>query len=100
MKEALAELRKVIQIPDQKHWNCFEMRERALEEWINKWIIGMKHEQSALNFNKMPLEMQDLLKEQLISQILDQLMEQAAVITTGSNKIAGEITCLRRRAKE
>jgi hypothetical protein len=100
MKEALKELRKIIQIPDQKYWNCMEMRERALEEWIERWIVAIKREQSALNYNKMPLDVQDLLKEQLISNILDELMTDAATITTNPTKITGELVCLRRKAKE
>lgn len=100
VKEALKELRKIVQIPDQKHWNCTEIREKALEEWVDRWIIVVKQEQSALKYNKMPLDMQDLLKEQLISQILDDLMTDVAIITTESNKITGELSCLRRKPKE
>lgn len=100
MKEALKELRKIAQMPDQKHWNCTEMRERALEEWISRWIVEIKQEQSALNYAKMPLDMQDLLKEQLISQMLDNVMADVAVITTGSSKITGEMACLRRKPKD
>lgn len=100
MKDALKELRKIAQMPDQKHWRCTEMRERALEEWISRWIVDIKREQAALSFNKMPLEMQDMLKEQLIAQILDELMTDVAIISTQPNKITGEMTCLRRKAKE
>lgn len=100
MKQALKELRKIVQMPDQKHWNCTEMREKALEEWVERWIVEVKQQQSALNYNKMPLDMQDLLKEQLISNILDGLMEDVAVITTEPSKITGEMTCLRRKPKE
>ena len=99
MKEAIKELRKLVQIPDQKHWNCMEMRERALEEWLEKWIIDLNVEQSALNFSKMPLDVQDLLKEQLISGILDQVMTDVAVITTQPNKLLGEMSCIRRKPK-
>lgn len=100
MKDAIKELRQIAQMPDQKHWNCTEMRERALEDWIDRWIISIKKEQSALNYNKMPLEVQDLLKEQLISHILDEVMMDAAVITTNPTKITGELVCLRRKPKE
>lgn len=100
MKDALKELRQIAQIPDQKHWNYMEMRERALEDWIEKWIISIKKEQSALNYNKMPSEVQDFLKEQLISGILDEVMTDVAGITTNSTKITGELVCLRRKPKE
>jgi hypothetical protein len=100
MKDAIKELRKITQIPDQKHWNYTEMRERALDEWIDKWIISINKEQSALNYNKMPLEVQDLLKEQLISNILDEVMADVAGITTTPTKITGELVCLRRKPRE
>lgn len=100
MKEAIKELRKIVQIPDQKHWNCMEMRERALEEWINKWVINIKTEQAALKFNKMPIDVQDLLKERLIAGILDSLMTDVATITTEPNKITGEMACLRRKPRD
>lgn len=99
MKEAFKELRKIVQMPDQKHWNCTEMRERALEEWFDRWVIDVKTEQAALNFGKMPLEVQDLLKEQLFSNILDGVMTDVAVITAEPNKIIGELACLRRKPK-
>jgi hypothetical protein len=96
---ALAELRKIVQIPDQKHWNCFELRERALEEWVEKWIIDIKAEQSVLNLSKIPLEAQDLLKEQLVASLLDQLMTDVATITKKNNCLSGELVCLRRKPK-
>ncbi len=100
MNQALKELRKIARMPDQKHWNCTEIRERALEEWISRWLIEAKQEQAALNYNKIPIEVQDLLKEQLISQILDQLMTDVAVITTEPSKITGELVCFRRKPRE
>lgn len=100
MKNALKELRKIVQMPDQKHWNHTEMRERALEEWIYRWVVDIKREQSALNYNKLPLDMQDLLKEQLISHLLDEIMTDVAIISTEPQKIKGELVCLRRKPKE
>lgn len=100
MKQALKELRKIIQMPDQKHWNHTEMRERALEEWISRWVVELKREQSALNYNQMPFEVQDMLKEQLVATILQDLMEDVATISTQPTKIAGELSCLRRKPKE
>jgi hypothetical protein len=98
-REALAELRKIIQIPDQKHWNCFKMREQALEEWLEKWVIDIKAEQSVLNLNKIPSEVEDTLKEQLVASLLDQLMTDVAHIDKKNNTLVGELVCLRRRAK-
>jgi hypothetical protein len=48
----------------------------------------------------MPLEVQDLLKEQLISNILDEVMADVAGITTTPTKITGELVCLRRKPRE
>lgn len=98
-REALAELRKLIQIPDQKHWNCFKMREQALEEWVERWIIDVKAEQSVLNLNKIPSDVEDVLKEQLVASLLDQLMTDVAAISKKNNTLSGELVCLRRKAK-
>ena len=99
MNDALSQLRKIIQMPDQKHWNCTEMRERALEEWINLWIVQLKEEQLILNTKDLPLNFEDLIKERLFTNMLDDIMTEAAVITKESNKIKGELLCVRRKAK-
>lgn len=99
MKEALKELRKIAQMPDQKHWNCTEMRERALEDWIDKWIIQLEYEQSVLNPRYLDIEFQDFLKEHIGKKLTDQAMEDAVEISTEKTKIKGNLICLRRKAK-
>jgi hypothetical protein len=99
MKEALKELRKIAQMPDQKHWNCTEMRERALEDWIEKWIIQLEYEQSVLNPRYLDIEFQDFLKEHIGKKLTDQAMEDAVEISTEKTKIKGNLICLRRKAK-
>lgn len=99
MKEALKELRKIMQIPDQKHWNAFHFRERALEEWIDKWITTISSEQLLLSNKSMPSEFEDMLKERLFINMLDQIMEESAVVTISKNKIEGNLTCLRRKPR-
>jgi hypothetical protein len=99
MKEALKELRKIAQMPDQKHWNCTEMRERALEDWIEKWIIQLEYEQSVLNPRYLDVEFQDFLKEHIGKKLTDQAMEDAVEISTEKTKIKGNLICLRRKAK-
>jgi hypothetical protein len=100
IEKALKELRQVIKMPDQKHWNCTEMRERALEDWISRWITVVNKEQLVLNHKTMPSEYEDYLKERLFSEILDQVMEESSVITKEKNKMVGELVCLRRNPKE
>jgi benzoyl-CoA reductase/2-hydroxyglutaryl-CoA dehydratase subunit BcrC/BadD/HgdB len=97
MKDALKELRKVVQIPDQKHWNCMEMRERALEEWIDKWIIVLEHEQTVLNSRYLTTDFQDFLKEHVGKKLTEKAMEDAIDITMENTKIKGKLTCLKRR---
>ncbi len=99
MKEALKELRKIIQMPDQKHWNYVEMRERALEEWINTWIIQLDYEQSVLDQRYLKLEFEDFLKEHIGNKLTDQAMESAVEITKEKTKIKGSLTCIRRKPK-
>jgi predicted amidohydrolase YtcJ len=98
--KAMKELREVVRMPDQKHWNYVEMRERALNEWIDRWFTTVKREQLVLNHKDMPSEYQDYLKEQLFTQILDVLMEENAIISTEKNKMVGELVCLRRNPRE
>jgi hypothetical protein len=52
-----------------------------------------------LNVKGLPLEAEDYMKEQLFVAMLDQIMEESAVITKEKNKITGEIVCLRRNPK-
>ena len=88
MKEALKELRKIAQMPDQKHWNCTEMRERALEEWINKWIIELNYEQTVINRRYLTSDFEDFLKEHVGKKLADQAMEDAIEITSERRKPA------------
>lgn len=99
MKEALKELRKIIQMPDQKHWNYVEMRERALEEWVNTWIIQLDYEQSVLDQKYLKLEFEEFLKEHIGNKLTDQAMESAVEITSEKTKIKGSLTCLRRKPR-
>lgn len=97
MKEALKQLRKVIQIPDQKHWNYVEMREQALDQWINTWIIELNYEQSVLNQKYLSVEFEDFLKEHIGNKLIDQAMENAVEIIKEKTKIKGKLTCLKRK---
>jgi hypothetical protein len=99
MKEALKELRKIAQMPDQKHWNCTEMRERALEEWIEKWIIELTYEQSVLNQRYLSSDFQDFLKEHIGEKLSEQAMEEAIEITSEEVKLKGKMVCIRRKPK-
>jgi hypothetical protein len=97
MSDALKELRKIAQMPDQKHWNCTEMRERALEEWIEKWIITVDYEQTVLNKRYLSSDFEDFLKEHVGKKLTEKAMEEAVEITTDNTKIKGKITCIRRK---
>lgn len=95
----LDELRKIIAMPDQKHWNYVEMRERALNDWIDRWLTHLSREQLVLNQRNLPSEAEDYLKEKLFVDMVDQIMEENAVITKENNKITGELICLRRNPR-
>jgi hypothetical protein len=99
MKEALKELRKIAQMTDQKHWNCTEMRERALEEWISNWFIELEYEQSVLNQKYLSSDFEDFLKEHVGKKLVEQAMEEAIEITSDKSKIKGRVVCLRRKPK-
>ena len=97
--KAIKELRDVIKMPDQKHWNYVEMRERAMEDWVERWFTTLEREQLVMNQKKMTSEYEDYLKERMFHEMLDQIMEENSVITKENNKIVGELVCLRRIPK-
>ena len=99
MKDALKELRKIVQMPDQKHWNCTEMRERALEEWIEKWFIELEYEQAVLNKRYLSLDFEEFLKEHVGKKLSEQALEEAIEITSDNTKLKGKMICLRRKPK-
>ena len=99
MKEALAQLRKIIQMPDQKHWHSTKMREHALEEWIYRWLLEVSYEQSVLNQKFMISEFEDLIKERVGKHLFDETMEEAVEITKGKNNMRGNLTCIRRKPR-
>jgi hypothetical protein len=100
MKQALDQLRKIAQMTDQKHWRSTEMRERALEEWIESWLVEVSYEQSVLNQKFMTSDFEDLLKERVGKHLFDETMEEAVQITKGKNNIKGNLVCLRRKQKK
>lgn len=97
MNEALKELRKIAQMRDQKYWNATEMRERAMEEWIEKWVITIDYEQTVLNKKYLSSDFEDFLKEHVGKKLTEQAMEEAVEISSEDTKIKGKITCLRRK---
>lgn len=99
MKDALKELRKIVQMPDQKHWNCTEMRERALEEWIEKWILELEYEQAVLNKRYLSLDFEEFLKEHVGKKLSEQALEEAVEITSDNTKLKGKMVCLRRKPR-
>jgi hypothetical protein len=86
-------------MPDQKHWNYVEMRERAFEEWVYRWVIELDHEQAVLDQRYLGTEFEDFLKEHIGKKLTDQAMEDAVEITKEKTKIKGNITCLRRKPR-
>lgn len=100
MKEALKELRQIAKMPDQKHWNCTEMRERALEEWIEKWIIALEYEQTVLDKKFLTSDFEDFLKEHIGKKLAEQAMEEAIEISSEKTKLRGNLTCFRRKPKK
>jgi hypothetical protein len=100
MKEALKQLRNIAQMPDQKHWNCTEMRERAMEEWIEKWIVAFEYEQSVLNQKYLTSDFEDFLKEHVGKKLSEQALEDSIEITTSNTTIKGKLTCLRKRPQD
>jgi hypothetical protein len=99
MKEALKQLRKIAQMPDQKHWNCTEMRERALEEWIDRWIVELEYEQSVLSQRYLSLDFEEFLKEHVGKKLVEQAMEDAVELDKQKTVIRGKMTCVRRKPK-
>jgi hypothetical protein len=100
MKEALKQLRKIAQMTDQKHWNCTEMRERALEEWIETWIVELEYEQTVLSERYLTVDFEDFLKEHIGKKLSEQAMEESVEITKEKTRLKGKMVCLRRKPKK
>lgn len=100
MRKALEDLRKIIEIPDQKHWNYVEMRQSALEDWIKTWIIEIEYEQSVLNQRYLSSDFEDFLKEHIGKSLVEQVLEDAVEITKKNTMLKGNLVCLRRKAKK
>ena len=98
-KDPISELKKIVQMPDQKHWNCTDMREKALDEWISNWIIKLEYEQSVVNQKYLSCEFEDFLKEYIGSKLTEQAMESSVEIVSEKNRIKGTLICLRRKSK-
>jgi hypothetical protein len=75
------------------------MRERALEEWIDNWIIQLEYEQSVLDQRYLGTEFEDFLKEHIGNKLTDQAMESSVEITKEKTKIKGKLTCLKRKPR-
>jgi hypothetical protein len=97
MKDALKELRKIAQMTDQKHWNCTEMRERAMEDWIERWLVTFEYEQAVLNQRYLTSDFEDFLKEHVGKKLSVQALEESIEITTSNTTIKGKLSCLRKR---
>jgi hypothetical protein len=96
MKEALKELRKIVATPDQKYWKPTEMRERALEDWVDKWIVVFEEEQMVLNQRFMTSDFEDFLKEQIGKKLSEKALEESIEIEKEKNKIRGKMVCFRK----
>lgn len=97
--QAIKELRKIIKIPDQKHFHRTKVRESALEDWINSWIVETEESQLVLNSKFFTTEFRDILKERLGAKIIDRLMEDMIHINADANKITATLVAIRRKKK-
>lgn len=100
MNSALKELRNIIKMRDQKHWDATKIREHALEEWIEKWVTNLDDELTVLNEKFMTSDFEDFLKEQIGRKLTEAAMEDAITIKKEKNKFKGSLTCIRRIPKK
>jgi hypothetical protein len=100
MKSALTELEKIIKMKDEKAFKYSENREKALKVWIFDWISQVEASQLVVNPKYISSEFDDVLKEQLTKNVLEQVTEEAVEFTKSANKISSKLIVIRKKPKE
>lgn len=98
--KALDDLRRIVKMRDQRTWKATEIRENALEDWINTWIVHSNTEQAVINQKYMQSEFEDQLKEAMCLKMVSDVLEESVIITKSANKIKTELLSIRRKPKE
>lgn len=100
MRNALVELEKLIKMKDDKAFKYSESREKALKAWMYDWISQVEASQLVVNPKYITSEFDDLLKEQLTKNVLEQVTEEAVEFTKSSNKIESKLAVVRKKPRE
>jgi len=98
MKECskcIEELYKVVAMEGINRESGRIAREKALEEWINDWVVEVSTSQSVIK-NNLSSEEDDFLKYYLAYQMGDRLMDDCIDVTNEKTKITTKILALRR----
>lgn len=93
--EAIKELYKLVKIEGITRIDGLEAREKAVGDWINKWVVEISISQSIIKKN-LNSEDQAFITEYLTKQIVDILHDECVKIEQKPSLIKVEGLALRR----
>lgn len=76
-EQAFRELLDVVSIESDGFNRGVRLRKNAMLQWIDSWVDQLSSEQYVLNYNKLPSQYQDELKERLALQIVEAASQNA-----------------------
>jgi len=100
MRNALEELQKIVKMKDEKAFKYSEIREKALKAWMYDWISEVEASQLVVNPKYITSEYDDILKEQLTKNVLEQVTEEAVEFTKSKNRIESKLAVIRKKPRE
>lgn len=100
MRNAIEELQKIVKMKDEKAFKYSETREKALRAWLFDWISQVEASQLVVNPKYISSEYDDVLKEQLTKNVLEQVTEEAVEFIKSKNKIESKLAVIRKKPRE
>lgn len=99
MDKCIKELKAIIEIKDDPQWQYSKSRNKALNQWLDKWLAEIEVSQLVMNTKYMTSEFQDVIKEQLARNCQEQLAEEVIEYTTTNNKVQSKMLALRKKPR-
>jgi hypothetical protein len=97
--KAIKELFDLIKIEDWTSFAPEAKRKTALEAWLDKWVLEASDRQLVINYKRLPLEHQELVKSKLAQNLAEQAMEQSVAFKAEDHAINGSMLVIKREIK-
>lgn len=99
MHKAIKELYDIINVEGDGFRTGWRMRKIELDDWIRKWIQNVDNYQLVTHSKYLSPEYKDYLIQKISSDILEEIIEQCAEITTEKRQINVKLTVLRKNER-